>query len=349
MNLICDRLCGDDLCNGELFCCVFGSGWLCFLISSVSDRRGRAMGVVFAVLLASFLINFVAQFWDPLKETAPPPVAASEIQSFSTRIQKAPSSRVLRLPGTVELVTPNEDSEGRSLAMFSVMHYYRPAMIIQQERFPRSDCLFLLLIAVTCLSAAGICFHLAVFVRYDCLFWLLLQWETLNASSSSRSISATALLLVMAGACDQLHRPTLMDFLLMQHAPTVVVIVFLGWLSNRMRLSQFSYAAIALFLVMHILGARYLYSYTPYDKLAEFIFGMGISEFFGFERNHYDRLVHFLWGFLIAIPIQEAERRYLKLSAFASSVLAVEAILATSAAYEILEWWGCSGFCGRLG
>lgn len=133
--------------------------------------------------------------------------------------------------------------------------------------------------------------------------------------------------------------PPWMDFLLMQHAPTVVVIVFLGWLSNRMRLSQFSYAAIALFLVMHILGARYLYSYTPYDKLAEFIFGMGISEFFGFERNHYDRLVHFLWGFLIAIPIQEAERRYLKLSAFASSVLAVEAILATSAAYEILEWW----------
>jgi ABC-2 type transport system permease protein len=37
-------------------------GGLTFLVSALSDRRGRAVGVVFAVLLASFLLNFLAQF-----------------------------------------------------------------------------------------------------------------------------------------------------------------------------------------------------------------------------------------------------------------------------------------------
>ena len=35
---------------------------MAFLLSAVSDRRGRAIGVMFAVLLVSFLLNFLAQF-----------------------------------------------------------------------------------------------------------------------------------------------------------------------------------------------------------------------------------------------------------------------------------------------
>lgn len=42
-------------------------GGLTFLISANSDRRGRAIGIMFAILLASFLLNFLAQFWDPAK------------------------------------------------------------------------------------------------------------------------------------------------------------------------------------------------------------------------------------------------------------------------------------------
>ncbi len=39
-------------------------GSFSFLISALSNRRGRAIGVVFTVLLASFLLNFLAQFQD---------------------------------------------------------------------------------------------------------------------------------------------------------------------------------------------------------------------------------------------------------------------------------------------
>lgn len=51
----------------NLMCLYLAVGSFTFLVSSLSDRRGRAMGVVFAVLLLSFLLNFLAQFWDPAK------------------------------------------------------------------------------------------------------------------------------------------------------------------------------------------------------------------------------------------------------------------------------------------
>lgn len=133
--------------------------------------------------------------------------------------------------------------------------------------------------------------------------------------------------------------PPYLQFLLMQHVPTVLVMAVLVSVSNRFVISRLSFASIILFLSLHTLGARYLYSYVPYDTWSENVLGINITELFGFERNHYDRLVHFSYGLLLAVPIQEFERRYLKLSAGLSAVLAIECILATSAAYELAEWW----------
>ncbi len=53
------------LCN--LFCMYIAVGGIAFLVSAVSSHRSRAMGVVFAILLISFLLNFVAQFWKPAR------------------------------------------------------------------------------------------------------------------------------------------------------------------------------------------------------------------------------------------------------------------------------------------
>jgi ABC-2 type transport system permease protein len=54
----------------NLFCLYLAVGGFTWWISCLSDRRGRAMGTVFAVLLASFLLNYLAQFWDPAKHAA---------------------------------------------------------------------------------------------------------------------------------------------------------------------------------------------------------------------------------------------------------------------------------------
>ncbi len=53
------------------FCCVYVAvGGIAFLVSALSDRRGRAIGIVFAIVLASFLLNFLAQFWGPAQQVA---------------------------------------------------------------------------------------------------------------------------------------------------------------------------------------------------------------------------------------------------------------------------------------
>ena len=132
--------------------------------------------------------------------------------------------------------------------------------------------------------------------------------------------------------------PPYPQFLLMQHVPTVLAALLLGYLSNRFVIGSVNFASIILFLCLHTLGARYLYSYTPYDAWTEQLLGFNLSETFGWERNHYDRLVHFSYGLLLVIPVQDFERRYLGLSAAISAVLAVEFIIATSASYEMIEW-----------
>lgn len=54
----------------NLFCVYVSVGGTAYLVSALSDRRGRAMAVVFALLLASFLLNFLAQFWEPAGQVA---------------------------------------------------------------------------------------------------------------------------------------------------------------------------------------------------------------------------------------------------------------------------------------
>ena len=52
----------------NLFCLNGAVGGLAWLVSSVSNRRGRAMTLVFLILLALFLLHYLAQFWPPLEK-----------------------------------------------------------------------------------------------------------------------------------------------------------------------------------------------------------------------------------------------------------------------------------------
>ena len=54
----------------NLFCVYVAVGGIAFLVSALSDRRGRAVAVGFALVLTSFLVNFLAPFWWPAKKVA---------------------------------------------------------------------------------------------------------------------------------------------------------------------------------------------------------------------------------------------------------------------------------------
>ena len=132
--------------------------------------------------------------------------------------------------------------------------------------------------------------------------------------------------------------PPYLDFMLMQHVPTMASLILLVYVVNRLVVSRLSFSLTIVFLVLHTIGARYLYSNTPYDDWAYWLTGQTVSETLGLSRNHYDRVVHFSFGLLMAVPIQELEQRYLRLSVAMSCILAIEFVIAMSAIYEMIEW-----------
>lgn len=54
----------------NLYCLYMAVAGIGLLTSTLSNRRGWAMGIVFALVLASFLLNFAAQVWAPAKSIA---------------------------------------------------------------------------------------------------------------------------------------------------------------------------------------------------------------------------------------------------------------------------------------
>jgi putative membrane protein len=111
----------------------------------------------------------------------------------------------------------------------------------------------------------------------------------------------------------------------------VLVLVPTGLLVVRyFRLSNLSYTLITLFLILHIIGAHYTYEKVP--------FGGVISAAFGADRNHYDRLVHFSFGFLLAYPIREMFLRIAAVRGVWGYLLPLDVTLSCSAIFEIFEW-----------
>jgi len=100
------------------------------------------------------------------------------------------------------------------------------------------------------------------------------------------------------------------DLAPLQHGPTVALTLAAPWLLRRWPLSTFAVACIWLFLLLHTLGARWIYSYVPYDDWARAVSGHDLSSLFGTTRNGYDRLVHFSFGAMLTLPIAEFARRH---------------------------------------
>lgn len=125
---------------------------------------------------------------------------------------------------------------------------------------------------------------------------------------------------------------------LLQHLPTMLLIIASPWLLRRWPLSTASVACIALFMALHTLGGRYAYSNVPYDDWARTLTGTSLSDLFGWSRNHYDRLVHFAFGALSVIPVAEVARRWGGLGKRGAALAVLGWVLAISALYEIFEW-----------
>lgn len=132
----------------------------------------------------------------------------------------------------------------------------------------------------------------------------------------------------------------------------VLVVLAIGALFATWRkwpLSRISYTLVFLFLCVHEVGAHYTYSEVPYDAWWRSLTGRSLNELFGWERNHFDRLVHFLYGFLLVYPLREIFLRIADVRGFWANFLPLDFTMSTSMIYELVEWAAAEFFGGELG
>ena len=92
---------------------------------------------------------------------------------------------------------------------------------------------------------------------------------------------------------------------LLENVLLVVAAVLLAATYRSFTLSRISYTLIFLFLCLHSVGAHYTYAEVPYDEWWTSFSSFTFSELVGWERNNFDRVIHFSYGLLIAYPIRE--------------------------------------------
>lgn len=117
---------------------------------------------------------------------------------------------------------------------------------------------------------------------------------------------------------------------ILENSLTIIFVVFLSVSYKRYQFSDLSYLLICIYLCLHVYGAKYTYAENP--------FGYWLQDTFHLARNHYDRIVHFSFGFLLAYPMREACLNWLKFPVWVSWALPIEITLSISGLYELIEW-----------
>lgn len=138
----------------------------------------------------------------------------------------------------------------------------------------------------------------------------------------------------LALAIDPISRP---DWLL-ENILVLVTVPILVLTRHRMRFSHASYVCLFVFFALHSIGAHYTYALVPYDAWWQTLTGSTLNQMLGWERNHYDRLIHFLYGVLLLQPSSELLGRYAPARGVWRQILPVLFIMSHSVIYELVEW-----------
>jgi putative membrane protein len=143
--------------------------------------------------------------------------------------------------------------------------------------------------------------------------------------------------------------PSYREDWLLENALVFLLIPFFVTTYRRLPLSKISYVCLLLFLCLHEIGSHYTYSEVPYDALFESLLGRGLNESIGWERNHFDRVVHFLYGVLITYPVREIFLRVANARGFWGYLFPVLVVMSSSLLFELIEWAAALMFGGDLG
>lgn len=125
------------------------------------------------------------------------------------------------------------------------------------------------------------------------------------------------------------YHPTMVFDWFLENIIVSVFVIALTLSYRAVPLSRASYVLIFFYLCFHEWGAHYKYDGVP--------LGEWIKVWLHTNRNHYDRVLHFLFGLLLGYPMMEA---YIHLAGVRNAWrywFPMEASIAFGAIYEIIE------------
>jgi putative membrane protein len=114
-----------------------------------------------------------------------------------------------------------------------------------------------------------------------------------------------------------------------ENAPIVLIVLAIIVVSRFHIFTPLSYVMMSVLVILHTIGGHYTFERVPFDF---------VTNLFGFERNHYDRVAHFSVGFY-AYPIAELLLAKKALNSRIVLILfPIFTIVTVAAGYEIFEW-----------
>lgn len=135
----------------------------------------------------------------------------------------------------------------------------------------------------------------------------------------------------------------------LENVLVVAFVLLLALTHKRLLLSRVSYTLIFLFLCLHEIGAHYTYAEVPYDEWFSGVSGVTFNSLMGWERNNFDRVIHFCYGLLLAYPVREIFLRVAAVRGFWGYFLPLDLTMSTSMMFELFEWGAAVFFGGDLG
>jgi len=116
---------------------------------------------------------------------------------------------------------------------------------------------------------------------------------------------------------------------LLENLLVFICFPFLFFMDKKYNYTLLSIIFLLIFASLHSLGAHFTYAKMEYFDT--------ITKYFGFERNHFDRLVHFLFGLLAFRILFEMILQSTK-SAKTALFFTFTIVVSISTIYELLEW-----------
>ena len=133
---------------------------------------------------------------------------------------------------------------------------------------------------------------------------------------------------------------------LLEVAPALIAVILMAFTYRSFRLTPLLYGLILIHSIILMIGGHYTYAEVPF-----------FDHLFGATRNNYDKVGHFVQGFVPALVAREILLRKSVVNGRGWLAFIVVCIcLAITAFYELIEWWvavaigqGANAFLGTQG